>query len=1053
MIAAAFSRARVVVMVLAFALLAGTIAYRTIPKEAAPDIPIPIVYVVTTLEGIAPRDAERLLVQPLETELSTIEGLKKLAATAGEGFASVTLEFEPGFDSDSALDAVREAVDRTTPDLPADATEPAVNEVNVALFPILTAILSGPVPERTLTALANDLERRLEAVEGVLEVDVGGAREELLEVEIDPTVFETYDISFAELIGQVSRNNRLIAAGAIETGAGRLVLKVPGLIETVEDLMELPVKVRGSTVVTFADVATIRPTYVTPDSFARIDGQPALALEVKKRAGANVIETVGRVRAAVTEAQEGWPDAVRIDMMQDQAEQVRTVLDDLEANVIAAVILVMVVVVWALGLRSALLVGLAIPGAFLSGVAALWLMGYTMNIVVLFSLILVVGMLVDGAIVTTELADRRMGQGDTPREAFLHAAQRMAWPIIASTLTTLSVFLPLLFWEGPVGEFMKYLPITVILTLTASLAMALIFIPVLGGMIGRRQPQSGRMRAVLAATERGDPRRAPGATGAYARLLDASLLRPFTTVLLAVALLLAAFTGYARHGAGVTFFADVEPEFMQVTVRARDDFSIWEQNALVREVERRMIGREGIESVYARVGGGSRGDDQDVIGTLQLELEEWDVRPTAAEIAAGIRAEMAALPGIDVQVQSQEQGPVAGKPVQLEIRADDPAVQAEAVAQARRAMARIGGFTDVTDTRSRPGVEWRLALDRSEAARAGADVALLGQAVQLLTQGITVADYRPDYAEGTVDIRLRFPQEARTLEELRSLRVPTERGLVPISNFVSIEPAPRTGIIRRLDRSRVVTVEADVAPGLLVADRIAALREALRQADLPPSASWSFAGEAQEQQEAATFLAGAFLAAVALMFTVLVTQFNSFFQAIVVMTAIVFSVAGVLLGLLVTGRPFSIVMSGIGVIALAGIVVNNTIVLIDTYNALRAEGQGPREAALRTGAQRLRPVVLTSVTTILGLMPMVIGLSIDFFGREIVYGAPSTQWWTELSAAIAGGLAVATVLTLLVTPALLVLGEIRNNRSRPYFIPPLVGLAAKSLKTSRKWFG
>ncbi|MEE4121051.1 MAG: efflux RND transporter permease subunit [Paracoccaceae bacterium] len=1029
-IAAAFSRARVVTMVLVFALIAGAIAYREIPKEAAPDIPIPTIYVVTTLEGISPEDAERLLVRPLETELATVEGLDQMTAQAGEGFASVTLEFEPGFDSDAALDAVREGVDRAVPDLPDDAREPSVNEVNVALFPILTAILSGPVPERTLNALADDLERRIEAVEGVLEVDVGGAREQLLEVLIDPTVFETYDISFGEVITQVSRNNRLIAAGAIETGAGRLVLKVPGLIENVDDLMELPVKVRGDTVVTFEDVATIRPTYVTPDSFARIDGQPALALEIKKRAGANVIETVERVRAAIAEVQTDWPASVQIDVMQDQAEQVRTVLNDLEANVIAAVILVMVVIVWALGVRSALLVGLAIPGAFLSGVAALWLMGYTMNIVVLFSLILVVGMLVDGAIVTTELADRRMGAGDTPRAAFEHAAQRMAWPIIASTLTTLSVFVPLLFWEGPVGEFMKYLPITVILTLTASLAMALIFIPVLGGMIGRRQPQTAQMRAVLAETEAGDPRRAPGFTGTYARLLDTSIRRPFTTLLLAVALLLAAFTAYGKYGAGVTFFVDVEPEFMQVTVRARDDFSIWEQNALVREVERRLIGRAGVESVYARVGGGGQGGDQDVIGTLQLELEDWDVRPTAARIAEGIRAEMVGLPGIDVQVQSQDQGPVAGKPVQLEIRVDDPEAQAEAVAEVRRAMARLGGFTDVTDTRSRPGIEWAITLDRSEAARYGSDVVLLGQAVQLLTQGITVADYRPDTAEGTVDIRLRFPQEARTLAELRALRVPTDAGLVPISNFVSFEPMPRTGTIRRLDRTRVVTVEADVAPGALVSERIEALGAALAQADLPPSVTWSFAGEAEEQQEAASFLTAAFASAIALMFTVLVTQFNSFRQALVVMSAIVFSVAGVLLGLLVTGRPFSVVMSGIGVIALAGIVVNNNIVLIDTYNALRAEGQGPREAALRTGAQRLRPVVLTSVTTILGLMPMVIGLSIDFFGREIVYGAPSTQWWTELSAAIAGGLAVATVLTLLVTPALLMLSERREGRRR-----------------------
>ncbi|MFP4273452.1 MAG: efflux RND transporter permease subunit [Paracoccaceae bacterium] len=1026
LIDAAFSRARVVILTLIFVLATGTAAYLQIPKESAPEVPIPTIYVITTLEGIAPTDAERLLVEPLETELASITGLRELSARADEGRASVTLEFEPGFDSEEALDRVREAVDRARPDLPDDATDPSVNEVNTALFPILNAILSGPVPERTLNRLAEDLRDRIEALPGVLEVDLGGARDALMEVQIDPTVFETYNISFDELIGQISRNNRLVAAGAIETGAGRIVLKVPGLIEDVEDVMELPVKVRGDTVVTFADVATVRRTFVDPDGFARIGGQPALALEVKKRAGANIIETVAAVKQVVDAARSDWPETVRIDYMQDQSETVEEMLSDLEANVITAVLLVMVVVIWALGLRPALLVGLAIPGAFLAGVAALWAMGTTMNIVVLFSLILVVGMLVDGAIVTTEYADRRLQEGATPRVAYAEAAKRMAWPIVASTLTTLSVFFPLLFWSGTVGEFMKYLPITVILTLAASLAMALIFIPVLGGLIGRAQPQTGAARRALHAAEHGDPRQAGGATGAYARLLEWAVLRPLATLGFALALLLGAFALYGEYGRGLSFFPEVEPDFMQVTVRARDSLSVHEQDALVREVERRLIARESVARVYARSGSQQR-DDEEVIGTLQLELTEWDRREPAARIGERIRAEMAEIPGIEVQAQAQDMGPGAGKPVELELRGGSESDRQSAAETALAEMARIGGFTDITDSRPLPGVEWSLRLDRSLAARYGADASLLGQAVQLLTQGITVADYRPDEAEGTVDIRVRFPPEARSLEELRSLRVPTEAGLVPISNFVSFEPVPRTGTIRRTDQQRVLTISSDVAPGLLVDDQITALREALDQADLPGEVTWSFAGEAEDQQEAMQFLALAFVVAVGLMFTVLVTQFNSFFQALVVMSAIVFSVAGVLLGLVVTGRPFGVVMGGIGVIALAGIVVNNNIVLIDTYNDLRRSGQSPREAAMRAGAQRLRPVVLTSVTTALGLMPMVIGLSVDFFRREIVYGAPSTQWWTELSSAIVGGLTVATLLTLVLTPALLMLGERRRG--------------------------
>ena len=1030
LIEAAFSRARVVNLALVMILAVGAFAYINIPKESAPEIPIPTLYVSTSLDGISPEDSERLLVEPLETELSALTGLKQITSNGAEGHASVQLEFEPGFDADEALDKVRESVDRAKSDLPDDASDPVVTEINTALFPILTAILSGPVPERTLNTITEELKDAIEGLSGVLEVDVGGERTELLEVLIDPTVFETYNISFEELIGQINRNNRLIAAGAIESGAGRLVLKVPGLIENVDDVMSLPIKVRGDTVVTFADVAAIRRTFEDPTGFARIDGQPALALEIKKRSGANIIETVAEVRALIDEMRAEWPDSITVNYTQDESEQVQNMLSDLEANVIAAVILVMIVIVWALGIRSALLVGLSIPGAFLAGVSALWVMGYTMNLVVLFSLILVVGMLVDGAIVTTELADRRLQEGDSPKAAYAHAAKRMSWPIIASTATTLSVFFPLLFWSGTTGEFMKFLPITVILTLTASLFMALVFIPVVGGLIGKRPPQTAKDKATLYAAEQGDPRELSGFTGRYIKLLQFAILRPWMTLLAAIAFLLAGFTVYGQYGNGITFFPSVEPDFAQVQVRAQDNFSIYEKDALVRQVEQKLFKYDEIASVYARTGGGNR-DSADLIGTVQVEFIDWDKRRTAAVIGEEIRAEMAAIPGIDVQVQTASNGPSPGKPINLKVRAHDQQVQQQVVDQIRSAMADIGGFTDVTDTRPLPGVEWRIAVNRSEAARFGADISTLGQAVQLLTRGITVADYRPDDAEGSIDINVRFPSDERTLEELQSLRVPTSSGLVPISNFVTFKPSPRTGTITRVDQQRVVTIEANVAPGVLVNDQTVALRAAIDAMELPPGVEANFGGEAEEQQDSMIFLGGAFITAIFLMFVILVIQFNTFYQAFVVMSAIVFSIAGVLFGLLITGRPFGIVMGGIGVIALAGIVVNNNIVLIDTYNDLKKDGLSPFEAALRTGAQRLRPVVLTSVTTALGLMPMVIGLNINFFTREIVYGAPSTQWWTELSSAIAGGLVIATVLTLVVTPAMLMLGEKKATRNLP----------------------
>ena len=1022
LIDAAFTRTITVVLVLLFLLVTGGVAYVAIPKEASPDIPIPTIYVSTGIEGINPDDAETQLVEPLESELASIEGLKETASTAAEGYASIQLEFEPGFDAEAALDDVREAVDRARPELPDDASDPVVTEINTSLFPVLTAILSGPVPERALVRIADEAADALESIPGVLEVDVGGDRDELLEVLIDPTTLETYGISFDELVSTVSRNNRLIAAGAIDSGAGRLVLKVPGLIEDMGDLLSLPVKVEGNTVVTFEDVAIARRTFEEPSGFARIDGQPALSLEIKKRSGANIIETVAAARAAIEAMAAEWPDSVRVEYLQDESEQVETLLGDLQNNVVAAVVLVMIVIVATLGVRNSVLVGLAIPGSFLTGVAILWAMGYTMNIVVLFSLILVVGMLVDGAIVTVELAERRMSDGEPAKAAYATAAKRMAWPIVASTATTLVVFLPLLFWSGTVGEFMKFLPITVIVTLSVSLAMALVFIPVLGGVIGRPSPQSPRQRERLAASETGDPMAVGGATGLYLRLLRASATRPISTLVIAVVVMVGSFYAYAQHGRGVEFFPAIEPEFAQVQIRARDNLSIFERDALVRRVEDRLLDIGEVESLYARtIGAGAEQRDADLIGTIQLELTEWDTRRPAAAILDDIRARTADLAGIEVQVEEQAQGPTGSKPIAVEVTGPSAALY-EGVASLRALMDEVGGFTDVTDTRPIPGVEWQLQVDRAEAARYGADVTLLGQAVQLLTAGIEVAEYRPEDADEPVDIRVRFPASDRTLESLETLRIPTAAGQVPIANFVEFLPAPKTGTLKRIDAERVVTVEADVAPGLLPDDQVRALTAALAGADLPEGVAVSFAGEAEEQADAMTFLAGAFATAIFLMFLILVTQFNSIYHAVLVLSAIVFSIAGVLLGLLITGRPFGIVMGGIGVISLAGIVVNNNIVLIDTYADIRSRGEDALTAVLRTGAQRLRPVLLTSITTVLGLMPMVLGANVDILGRSVVFGAPSTQWWIDLSSAIAGGLVLATLLTLVLTPSLLMLG-------------------------------
>ena len=1028
LINAAFARSRTVIALLVLILISGSISYITIPKESDPDVAIPIIYVSMSHEGISPEDAERLLVRPMEKELQSIEGVKEMRSSAQEGHASVLLEFDAGFDSDQALQDVREKVDLAKTKLPADTDDPTVNEVNVALFPVLVVTLAGDVPERTLLSLSRDLKDKIEGLREVLEAKIAGDREEVVDIIVETRVLDSYGISYEELINFVWRNNKLVAAGALDTGKGRFSVKVPGLLESASDVFSLPVKVVQDRVVTFGDVATVRRTFKDPTSFARVNGRPAISLEISKRVGENVIETIDKVRAIVAEEQATWPEGVEVSFSQDKSKDVKDMLSDLQNNVLSAVLLVMVVIVAALGLRTAGLVGVAIPGSFLTGILIIDSMGLTINIVVLFSLIMAVGMLIDGAIVVTEMADRKMIEGMPREQAYAFAANRMSWPITASTATTLAAFMPLLFWPGVVGEFMKYLPITLLATLSASLLMALIFVPTLGELIGKRSQLSDKALNSLAAAETGELHEIGGLTGLYIRALEKALRFPGWILFGCFGFLILVYVVYALYGKGVEFFPKVEPTQAAVNVLARGNLSVREQDELVKQVEQRILGLDGIKTLYSHSGIGLASGGQDVppdtIGVIQMEFEDWDKRAAADSILGEIRQRTSDIAGIHIETRKQEGGPPGGKPVQLQIGSRYPQLLEPAVVRIRELVDEIGGFVDVEDDRPLPGIEWQLDVDRTKAARFGADITMVGNAVQMITNGIKVSDYRPDDADDEVDIIVRLPETERDLDALDRLRVQTRYGLVPISNFVTSQPASRQGTISRVDGQRVMTVKADVPEGVLPANKVKEIQSWLdKNLDLDARLDLKFKGEDEDQREAEAFLSKAFLVALFIMAIILVTQFNSFYQAFLILTAVIFSTVGVLLGLLTTGQPFGIVMSGVGVIALAGIVVNNNIVLIDTYNILRAQGMQVVEAILRTAAQRLRPVMLTTVTTILGLMPMVLKLNIDLIHRDITVGAPSTQWWVQLATGVAGGLAFATILTLVLTPCMLLLGD------------------------------
>ncbi len=1016
----AMSRSRTVLLSLTVVLVAGVVAYLTIPKEAEPDIEIPMIYVHITHDGISPEDGERLLVRPMEQELRTIEGIKEMTANAYEGGANVLIEFDAGIDTDKALADVREKVDMAKAKLPNETDEPTVNEVKMSRFdPMLVLNLAGDVPERTLITIAKDLKEEIEGLPGVLEVNLVGVREELMEVIVDPLAMESYGLDQAQIINFITLNNRLVAAGALQSDEGRFPVKVPGVFESPDDVLDMPIKAVGERVVHFKDIAEVRRTYKDAESYARLNGKPALAIEVVQRARANVIETIEEIKALVAEEQAYWPGEIEVIASRDKSKDVNDMLTELQNSVLAAVLLVFIVIIGILGIRTALLVGVAIPGSFLMGILLIGSFGVTINMMVLFALIMAVGMLVDGAIVVTEMADRRMAEGESRFDAYSRAAIRMSWPIIASTCTTLAAFVPLALWPGTSGEFMKYLPITLIAVLAASLVMALIFVPTLGSIFGRTGATTADMKRNLAAAETGDLNSVTGFTGRYIRLLQRSLKRPWRNVAGVTGLLFAVYVAFFTLGRGVEYFPEVEMPFGMVDIRARGDLSIDEMDQLVRQVENRVLGMPEIEHLYAKVGAGGNDAASDHIGSLTLNYVDWDKRRKADEILGEIRNNTADLVGIAIETRKPDPGPPIGKPIHIEVSSRFPELLNDAVADIRAVMDAHPAIVNIEDSRPLPGIEWQIDVDRAEAARFGADISLVGAMVQLVTNGIKIGEYRPDDSDDEIDIRVRYPEHYRSLSQIDELRIPNGDGLVPISTFVERKPAQKVSTITRIDMQRTISIDADVGSDYLVSDVVAELRELMPTLEIDPRVSAAFRGGTEDQEEDMAFLERAMLMALAIMAIILVTQFNSIYQAGLILTAVLFSTGGVLLGHLIMDKPFGVIMSSVGVITLAGIVVNNNIVFIDTYNVLRRRGLDAYDAVLRTCAVRLRPVLLTTVTTIIGLMPMVLGVNINLIGRDISVGAPSSQWWTQLASSVAGGLAFATILTLLLTPSLL----------------------------------
>jgi multidrug efflux pump len=1029
------SRATLSIMLLI--LVAGAGSRLSMPVEMNPNVTLPVVMIMVRHDGISPEDGARLLVRPIEKELKTLDGLEEIKSTAQESVVTVIAEFEVADNIKEIVAEVREAVNRAKAEFPQETKEPIVNELSPSPEPTIVVTFSGDnVAERELFKAAKFFQRELEMLPDVLKADMSGHREEVVDVVVDPARLEQYGLRIDELVRAVSINNLLIPAGEMDVAQGRFGIKVPALLETAADIRALPVRNNAEGSITLGDVASVRRTFKDTTGYSFINGKKAIAIDVRKRLDANLINTVDASRAAVERSRDKFSADMTIGYVFDASVMTNQMVSELQGNIITAMCLVLILVVATLGVKSGFLVGFGIPFCLLGSLIIISVMGFSFNFMVMFGLLLSLGMLIDGAIVVVEFSNTQAAAGLPAREAYITAVRRMAIPVIASTGTTLAAFLPLLFWPGVSGDFMSYLPITVFAVLAWSLTYALIFAPTLGIALARRRGKHKKLPENHLSEESATALFAP-LQNAYLSLLRPVINAPVMTAVIAMFVLIGIFNLYGKFNAGQEYFTPIESQYGMVGVRAQGNLSIEEQREITFKVQDVVSDVDGVDQVYGYSKGGSMvmyGSDvsRDEISSFLVELYPRDQRNRGSgEIFEEIRQRTKVLPGIYVGAMEMETGPPTGKSIQIQISSTDRQAMYRTAAQIKQWVAdNIEGIRDLQDTLPLAGIQWEIEVDPSRAAMLGVNVADVGNMVQMVTGGVMIGEFRPDDADDEIEIRLRYPESDRQLSSIDSLRINTPSGAVPIGSFSERVAKPRVDAIQRIDMLETVFILANSEVGYLPDDQTKQIADWLQQQDFDPAVKISFRGANEEQALAADFLSTAFSLAMSVMLIMLVMQFNSFYQAGLILLSVVMSTAGVLLGLLISQATFSTILTGVGIVALAGIVVNNNIVLIDTYNYLRRNDPmlPAVDAVFNAAKSRFRPVMLTSITTIVGLLPLANGLSVDLVNRSYTIGGMVASWWQPLASAIVNGLVVSTVLTLLLTPAMLLIPEVIAKR-------------------------
>ena len=1086
-----------------FLSVAGILSYIKLPKERFPDIVIPTIYVQTIYPGSSPKDIENLITKPIEKKIKSISGVKKLKSQSIQDFSIITVEFNTDVKVDEAKRKVKDEVDKARAELPNDLkTEPSVMEVNFSDMPIMYVNVSGNYDLSTLKKYAEAAKDRIESLSQITRVDMVGGLDREIQVNLDLAKMGAAGLSLDDVSRAIQYENMRIAGGNIDVDRMKRSLSVSGEFQSKEEIESIIIRSGAGATLYLRDVAEVSDAYAEKESYARLEGDPVITLNIIKRSGENLIEASDKCRAIVDDLYKTkvFPQNLKVVFTGDQSTQTRITLHDLINTIIIGFILVTLILMFFMGATNAIFVGLSVPLSMFLAFLVMPTLGFSLNMIVLFSFLLALGIVVDDAIVVIENTHRifSQGKGKIPIvTAAKKAAGEVFLPVLSGTLTTLAPFVPLAFWQGIVGKFMFYLPVTLIITLLASLLVAYIINPVFAvDFMTHDEHESNKKTGITQGFKKTavvftvlailgyllggvglgnftiflfvlyaihyfwlkrvihnfQHHTWPRVQNAYKRLITWALVgkRPVWLLVGTVILMFLSFVITGLRKPGVVFFPQAEPNFTYIYITTPVGTSAQFTDSIVKKIENDVFGITGkknpvVESIISNVAVGAtdpNSGDRSVAsnkGKITVAFVEFSKRggKSTQELLEKIRKGIKPIAGVDIVVEQERNGPPVGKIVNIEIRGDEFNTLVKTASDLKNYLdnLQIPGVEELKSDFISSKPEIAIKIDRERANRQGISTAQIGMALRNSIFGAEASKFKDENEDYPIMVRVS-KEQSNNLDALLNMKIiyrdMNMGGMlrqIPLSSVATVEYGNTYGGINRLNQKRVITLASNALPGYAPNEVVSQVQSAIDNFGNRDGVEIVMTGEQEQQQETQSFLGMAMLASIGLIILILVTQFNSTSKPILILTAIFFSIIGVLLGFAIFNMDFSVVMTGIGVVALAGIVVRNGILLVEFTDLLRSKGVPLREAIIEAGKTRMTPVLLTAGATILGLIPLAVGLNMDFaklfteLNPHIYLGGDSVAFWGPLSWTMIFGLGFSTFLTLVLVPAMYLLNE------------------------------